>query len=100
MSVSVAGMLQAGQAPATEAAVVKDLGTHWEPAPPRKARLLLAPSDAAASPNGNGYAAAMYFNTLIPPKPPIQGGPPAVPRRLRARGLGLRCDPPPFRAPR
>src|SRR3546814_741805 len=69
MSVSVAGMLQAGQAPATEAAVVQALGTHWEQALPRKARLLPAPRDAAAPPNGTGYAQAMYFHKRIAPKP-------------------------------
>src|SRR3546814_12638505 len=99
MSVSVAGMLQAGQAPATEAAVVKDLGTNWEQALPRKARLLLAPSDAAASPNGNGYAEAMYFNTLIAPKLTIQGRTPEVLPGIIARGLGLRGDPRRFGAP-
>jgi hypothetical protein len=30
MSVSVAGMLEAGKEPAVEAAIVKDLGTVWE----------------------------------------------------------------------
>src|SRR3546814_18935629 len=99
MSVSVAGMLQAGQAPATEAAVVKDLGTNWEQALPRKARLLLAPSDAAASPNGNGYAEAMYFNTLIAPKLTIQGGTREVLRGIIARGLGLRRNPRRFGPP-
>ncbi len=44
MSVSVAGMLQAGKTPGVEAAVVKDLGTNWEQALPNKARLL-APAD-------------------------------------------------------
>ena len=44
MSVSVAGMLQAGKTPGVEAAAVKDLGTNWEQALPNKARLL-APAD-------------------------------------------------------
>ena len=49
MSLSVAGMLQAGKTPAVEAAVVKDLGTNFEQALPDKVRLL-APQigDAAA----------------------------------------------------
>src|SRR5690606_27806695 len=41
MSVSVAGMLQAGKTPVAEAAVVKDLGTNWEQALPGKVRLLV-----------------------------------------------------------
>lgn len=90
MSVSVAGMLQAGQAPAVEAAVVKDLGTNWEQALPGKARLLLAPSDAATSANASGYAETMAFNTLIAPKLTIQGGTREVLRGIIARGLGLR----------
>ena len=90
MSVSVAGMLQAGQAPSVEAAVVKDLGTNWEQALPRKARLLLAPSDAATSANASGYAETMAFNTLIAPKLTIQGGTREVLRGIIARGLGLR----------
>ena len=40
MSLSVAGMLQAGKTPAVEAAVVKDLGTNLEQALPDKVRLL------------------------------------------------------------
>ena len=38
MSVSVAGMLEAGKLPNNEAALVKDLGTNWEQALPAKAR--------------------------------------------------------------
>ena len=40
MSLSVAGMLQAGKTPAAEAAVVKDLGTNFEQALPNKVRLM------------------------------------------------------------
>jgi alkylation response protein AidB-like acyl-CoA dehydrogenase len=38
MSLSVAGMLEAGELPEIEAALVKDLGTNWEQALPAKAR--------------------------------------------------------------
>ncbi len=43
MSLSVAGMLQAGKTPAVESAVVKDLGTNFEQALPDKVRLLAPP---------------------------------------------------------
>ena len=40
MSLSVAGMLQAGHSPAAEASIVKDLGTNFEQALPNKVRLM------------------------------------------------------------
>jgi acyl-CoA dehydrogenase len=86
MSLSVAGMLQAGKTPAVEAALVKDLGTNWEQALPGRARGLL--------PQGGGghadYEAVLRFNTLIAPKLTIQGGTREVLRGIIARGLGLR----------
>jgi hypothetical protein len=42
MSVSVAGMLAAGQEPVVEAAIVKDVGTLWEQRLPARARDLAA----------------------------------------------------------
>jgi len=42
MSVSVAGMLQAGKEPVVEAAIVKDLGTIWEQNLPNRVRELTA----------------------------------------------------------
>src|SRR5207253_4990805 len=50
MSVSIAGMLQAGKTPAVEAAVVKDLGTNFEQALPDKVRLL-APQTGDSEPD-------------------------------------------------
>ncbi len=85
MSLSVAGMLQAGKTPNVEAALVKDLGTNWEQALPGRARQLLPPSAGTEA-----YAAVMRFNTLIAPKLTIQGGTREVLRGIIARGLGLR----------
>ena len=89
MSVSVAGMLQAGQTPSAEAAVVKDVGTNWEQALPGRARALIPPR-AASGANPSRYDEVMRFNTLIAPKLTIQGGTREVLRGIIARGLGLR----------
>jgi alkylation response protein AidB-like acyl-CoA dehydrogenase len=90
MSLSVAGMLQAGKTPSVEAAVVKDLGTNWEQALPGKARLLMPVNGANPQANRADYEAAMRFCTLIAPKLTIQGGTREVLRGIIARGLGLR----------
>ena len=88
MSLSVAGMLQAGKTPAVEAALVKDLGTNWEQALPGKARLLMPGS--GGGPERTRYEAALRHNTMIAPKLTIQGGTREVLRGIIARGLGLR----------
>ena len=49
MSVSVAGMLQAGKEPVVEAAIVKDIGTIWEQQLPHRVRDLAAFVDADVS---------------------------------------------------
>ena len=91
MSLSVAGMLQAGKTPAVEAAVVKDLGTNFEQALPDKVRLLAPQSgDALADSNDNRFEEALRHATLIAPKLTIQGGTREVLRGIIARGLGLR----------
>ncbi|MBV8890136.1 MAG: acyl-CoA dehydrogenase family protein [Alphaproteobacteria bacterium] len=91
MSLSVAGMLQAGKTPAVESAVVKDLGTNFEQALPDKVRLL-APQTGDATPDSNDdrFEEALRFTTLIAPKLTIQGGTREVLRGIIARGLGLR----------
>jgi acyl-CoA dehydrogenase len=91
MSLSVAGMLQAGKTPAVEAAVVKDLGTNWEQALPNKVRLM-APVRGDSDPDSNDdrFEQALRQTTLIAPKVTIQGGTREVLRGIIARGLGLR----------
>src|SRR5262249_42964539 len=49
MSVSVAGMLQAGKEPTLEGSIVKDLGTAWQQTLPTRARELAAFVDAPAA---------------------------------------------------
>jgi alkylation response protein AidB-like acyl-CoA dehydrogenase len=91
MSLSVAGMLQAGKTPAVEAAVVKDLGTNFEQALPDKVRLLAPETgDALPDSNDNRFEEALRYATLIAPKLTIQGGTREVLRGIIARGLGLR----------
>ena len=90
MSASVAGMLQAGETPMTEAAVVKDLGTNWEQALPNKMRLIAPDGTRSPSANDRRFENAMRYATHIAPKLTIQGGTREVLRGIIARGLGLR----------
>jgi hypothetical protein len=89
MSVSVAGMLEAGKEPVVEAAIVKDLGTIWEQALPHRVRELAAflSSDSA---NHETFEQQLAFYLKIAPKLTIQGGTTEVLRGIIARGLGLR----------
>jgi alkylation response protein AidB-like acyl-CoA dehydrogenase len=89
MSVSVAGMLEAGREPVSEAAIVKDLGTIWEQDLPQSARQAVAflPADAL---NDSGFEQVLQFNMRIAPKLTIQGGTTEILRGVIARGLGLR----------
>ncbi|OKO76420.1 acyl-CoA dehydrogenase [Bradyrhizobium sp. NAS80.1] len=89
MSVSVAGMLEAGREPVSEAAIVKDLGTLWEQDLPQRVRRATAhlPIDAASY---GGFEQVLQFNTRIAPKLTIQGGTTEILRGVIARGLGLR----------
>ena len=91
MSISVAGMLEAGKTPMVEAALVKDLGTNFEQSLPDKVRLLAPPpQEDDPDANDNRFRAALRHATLIAPKLTIQGGTREVLRGIIARGLGLR----------
>jgi acyl-CoA dehydrogenase len=89
MSISVAGMLAAGEEPVLQGSVVKELGTLWEQALPAIARDLAAFADADPS-NRLAFEDVLRRNTLIAPKLTIQGGTTEVLRGIIARGLGLR----------
>ncbi|GMQ76753.1 MAG: acyl-CoA dehydrogenase family protein [Gammaproteobacteria bacterium] len=89
MSLSVAGMLEAGELPEIEAALVKDLGTNWEQALPAKARDL-APANLSEPGNRMSFDQTLAYATLIAPKLTIQGGTREILRGIIARGLGLR----------
>lgn len=89
MSVSVAGMLQAGKEPVVEASIVKDIGTVWEQQLPHRVRDLAAFVDETAS-NHETLDQMLSFATKTAPKLTIQGGTTEVLRGIIARGLGLR----------
>jgi alkylation response protein AidB-like acyl-CoA dehydrogenase len=88
LSRSVAGMLEAKQDPALQAALVKDLGAVFEQEIPEVARLLVAaePSISARS----EYAAALAVSMLAAPSFSLRGGTREILRGIIARGLGLR----------
>jgi len=90
MSISVAGMLQAGKLPNNESAVVKDVGTNFEQALPNRVRLLAPGITNPQRANDVDFEEVLYHNTLIAPKLTIQGGTREVLRGIIARGLGLR----------
>ncbi len=89
MSLSVAGMLQQGQMPITEASVVKDLGTAFQQDLPEVARLL-AQSEATSPDQLDDFIDVARQATLLSPAYTIQGGTTQILRGIIARGLGLR----------
>ena len=89
MSVSVAGMLQAGKEPSVEGSIVKDLGTAWEQKLPARVRELAAFIESETT-NRATLEEQLAFATTIAPKLTIQGGTTEVLRGIIARGLGLR----------
>lgn len=89
MSLSVAGMLQQGQMPVTEASVVKDLGTAFQQDLPEVARLL-AQSEATSPDQLDDFIDVARQATLLSPAYTIQGGTTQILRGIIARGLGLR----------
>jgi acyl-CoA dehydrogenase len=89
MSVSVSGMLQAGQEPVVEGSIVKDLGTVWERRLPGRVRELAAFLEPETT-NRASLEEQIAFATMIAPKLTIQGGTTEVLRGIIARGLGLR----------
>ena len=85
MSISVAGMLQAGTSPAVEAALVKALGNDFEKELPEVVRL--------AAPHGAGddrLRATLAQTFLHMPAFTLRGGTREILRGVIARGLGLR----------
>ena len=88
MSLSIAGMLEAGEQPNLAAAVVKDLGTRYEQDLPVAARALFPTEpelDAA-----DAYVSMLARATMNAPRLSIQGGTREILRGIIARGLGLR----------
>jgi acyl-CoA dehydrogenase len=91
MSLSIAGMLQAGETPNLEAALVKDLGNAFEREIPEFVRLL-APGRRAAGRRaaGDRFEAVLAEAVLHAPSWTLRGGTREILRGIIARGLGLR----------
>ena len=88
LSRSVSAMLQAGQDPAVQAALVKDMGTGLEQEIAEIARLLV--DLEADSSTTNAYSAVLAHTILHAPSFSIRGGTREILRGIIARGLGLR----------
>ena len=88
MSLSVAGMLQAGEMPNLEAAMVKDLGNALEREIPEIVRLI-APGRRGAG--GNDRLEELLAESVLnAPCFTLRGGTREILRGIIARGLGLR----------
>ena len=78
-------MLAAGEDPAVQAALVKDLGALLEQEIPEIARQLVPPELGDES-----YDAVLAYLTLHAPSFSLRGGTREILRGIVARGLGLR----------
>ncbi len=89
LSRSVAGMLQAGEDPALQAALVKDLGNVLEQETVEVVRLLVdvEPSEEDGSPP---LVAVLAHLVMTAPSFSLRGGTREILRGIIARGLGLR----------
>ena len=88
LSRSVAGMLQDGENPALQAALVKDLGALVEQEIPEIARQLVdAEPDAKST---QAFAAVLAHTMMHAPSFSLRGGAREILRGIIARGLGLR----------
>lgn len=90
LSLSVAIILESGEDPVTQAAIVKDLGTALEQEIPEVARKLLSESRRAQFPAGVPILANMQHDILTAPSFTIRGGTREILRGTIARGIGLR----------
>ena len=89
MSLSVAAMLESGESPALEAAMVKDMGTRFEQSLPRLAQEIVdLPPDGGR--DALPYQQALHLMTVLAPSFSLRGGSGEILRGIIARGLGLR----------
>ncbi len=88
LSRSVAGMLQNGENPALQAALVKDLGAMVEQEIPEIARQLVdAEPDASST---EAFSSVLAHTMMHAPSFSLRGGTREILRGIIARGLGLR----------
>jgi len=88
MSLSVAGLLEAGENPVLEASVVKDLGALYEQELPVKAHELASVEPMLGT--GSDYAQVLGYLTQASVSFSLRGGTREILRGIIARGLGLR----------
>ena len=88
MSIAVTARLAAGESPATEASLVKDLGTAFEQAIPARIADLLS-ADPGEAADRDLYRTALYLSQIAPSFS-LRGGTREILRGIIARGLGLR----------
>jgi alkylation response protein AidB-like acyl-CoA dehydrogenase len=88
MSLSIMGKLSAGEDPATDAAIVKDLGTSLEQEMPR-ALQAIARDDVDLDRNGP-FETTLSYLLQVAPSFSLRGGTREILRGIIARDLGLR----------
>lgn len=88
LSRSVAGMLHAGENPALQAALVKDLGALVEQEIPELVRLLVDVEPALAG--ADELRSVLGYTIMHAPSFSLRGGTREILRGIIARGLGLR----------
>lgn len=90
MSLAIAGQLACGRSPATEAALVKDLGTELEQRiPDLLAQILSQTPDHAIPPE---LLRTLAYVEQVSPTYSLRGGTREILRGIIARGLGLRSN--------
>ncbi|MDP7641030.1 MAG: acyl-CoA dehydrogenase family protein [Alphaproteobacteria bacterium] len=91
MSLSVAAMLEAGESPDVEAAIVKDLGNRFERDVLETARAVIEVQPGAmAAGNAADFPSLLAEAVLRQPSFTLRGGTTEIMRIIIARGLGLR----------
>lgn len=90
MSISIACMLENGEIPELEAAVVKDLGTALDQEIPHVVRALLSEEERGALPAEDLLNAYLEYDLLFAPALSIKGGTREILRNAIAKGLSLR----------
>src|SRR5690606_27907050 len=88
MSLSVAGRLDAGEEPALEASVVKDLGVGFEQSIPEIAHQVVGAAPRLAG--GGEFEKALAYVQQACVSFSLRGGTTEILRGVIARGLGLR----------
>jgi alkylation response protein AidB-like acyl-CoA dehydrogenase len=88
MSLSIAAQLAAGQDPAVEASIVKDLGAVFEQELPRLVQAILG-DDLPQAPDSD-LMSVLNFLLQSSPSYSLRGGTREILRGIIARGLGLR----------